>query len=182
MRSDDRQAAPIPLAAAGLAKIVSGGQTGVDRAALDVALEAGLPCGGWCPRGRRAADGPLPARYPLRETASARYEERTERNVLDSDATLILAHEPLRGGTALTERIRRKAKRPGLVCDPTDAALARKVALWIERHAIRTLNIAGPRETDGSVYATASRFLRLVLEPSLASPERGSATPGKRSK
>lgn len=73
-------------------RVISGGQTGVDRAALDVALELGLPCGGWCPAGRRAEDGPIPARYPLTETAGADYVERTRRNVVEADATLVLCH------------------------------------------------------------------------------------------
>src|SRR5438552_18876277 len=84
--------------------IHSGGQTGVDRAALDVALELGLPCGGWCPKGRRAEDGPIPARYPLIETSSPFYPQRTKRNVLDSDGTLILTFGCPTGGTALTIR------------------------------------------------------------------------------
>src|SRR5207248_6603939 len=86
-------------------KIVSGGQTGVDRAALDVALEVGLPCGGWGPQGRRAEDGPLPERYPLRETASAAYPARTARNVREADGTLILTRGEPDRGTALTARL-----------------------------------------------------------------------------
>src|SRR3989442_8006923 len=99
-------------------EIVSGGQTGVDRAALDTALALGLTCGGWCPRGRRAEDGPLPARYPLRETPSASYPERTEWNVRDSDGTLVLHHGRLRGGTALTNR---PDRAPGAEARPTGA-------------------------------------------------------------
>ena len=83
-------------------KIISGGQTGVDRAALDVALIAGIDCGGWCPLGRKAEDGPLPLHYPLTETESDDYALRTEYNIRDSDGTLILARRPLTGGTALT--------------------------------------------------------------------------------
>ena len=83
-----RAARPIPIG-----KIVSGGQTGVDRAALDVARELSLACGGWCPRGRRAEDGAIPARYPLVETPRAAYPQRTEWNVRDSDATLVLASD-----------------------------------------------------------------------------------------
>ena len=73
-----------------LAKIVSGGQTGVDRAALDVALDLSLPCGGWCPKGRKAEDGPIAAHYPLTETPLDSYPQRTEWNVRDSDGTLVL--------------------------------------------------------------------------------------------
>lgn len=75
-------------------KIVSGGQTGVDRAALDVALELGLPCGGWCPKGRKAEDGVIHSRYPLKETPSEEYNERTTWNVRDSDGTLIVSDAP----------------------------------------------------------------------------------------
>ena len=101
-----------------LERIVSGGQTGVDRAALDVALERGLPCGSWCPRGRLAEDGVIPPRYPLTEALTSSYSNRTELNVRDSDATLIVVHGPLRGGTALTKRQADKLGQPVLVVDP----------------------------------------------------------------
>ena len=146
-------------------RIVSGGQTGVDRAALDVAIECGIACGGWCPRGRKAEDGPIDARYPLEETASGRYVERTEWNVRDSDATLILARIPLEGGTALTERLARKAQKPLLVLDPwsrdTDAIVS-----WLEEGRYETLNVAGPRESRSpGVYEAALAFLRKALTP-----------------
>src|SRR5947209_13063019 len=95
-----------------VAKIVSGGQTGVDRAALDVALELGLPCGGWCPRGRRAEDGPLPARYPLTETSWEGYPQRTRWNVRDSDGTLILTRGQPDRGTALTIKLAQRLGKP----------------------------------------------------------------------
>lgn len=151
--------------------IVSGGQTGVDRAALDTALALGLPCGGWCPRGRRAEDGPLPTRYPLRETPSSSYPERTEWNVRDSDGTLVLHHGRLRGGTALTVRLARKQGRPAHLVDLLAAPNAPAVREWISRERIRKLNVAGPRESEHpGIQAQAARFLREVL---LSGPGRG---------
>src|SRR5437660_8666127 len=96
-------------------KLISGGQTGVDRAALDVALELGLPCGGWCPRGRKAEDGVIPDRYPLAETPSPSYRQRTRWNVRDSDGTLILVRGRPTGGTALTLASARRLGKPVLV-------------------------------------------------------------------
>src|ERR1700746_3926565 len=95
-----------------ISKIVSGGQTGVDRAALDVALDLGIACGGWCPKGRLAEDGPIPERYPLEETTLPFYPQRTERNVRDSDGTLVLTVGPPKGGTALTLVLARRQKKP----------------------------------------------------------------------
>ena len=150
--------------AAGLAEIVSGGQTGVDRAALDTALALGLPCGGWCPRGRRAEDGPLSARYPLRETPSSSYPERTEWNVRDSDGTLVLHPGRLRGGTALTVRLARRQGRPAMAVDLSAAPRVPAVQEWIARERIRKLNVAGPRESEHpGIYAQAAAFLREVL-------------------
>ena len=91
---------------------MSGGQTGVDRAALDIALEGGIDCGGWCPRGRRAEDGVIPLCYPLTECESKQYRVRTERNVLDSDATLIIKHGRLIGGSALTAQLANNINDP----------------------------------------------------------------------
>jgi hypothetical protein len=147
-------------------RIVSGGQTGVDRAGLDVALEMGIPCGGWCPRGRRAEDGPLPERYPLRETSSASYPERTERNVLDSDGTLVLHRGRPRGGTALTLRLAREHGRPALAVDLSAGPAATAVRDWITREGIRTLNVAGPRESEHpGIHDDAMALLREVLTP-----------------
>src|SRR5207302_8438813 len=98
-------------------RIISGGQTGVDRAALDVALELGLPCGGWCPRGRRAEDGPLDARYPLRETPWSGYPQRTGWNVRDSDGTLILTRGRPDRGTAYTAEVAGRLHKPCLILD-----------------------------------------------------------------
>jgi len=147
-------------------EVVSGGQAGVDRAALDTALDLGLDCGGWCPRGRRAEDGPLSARYPVRETPSDGYPQRTEWNVRDSDATLILHRGRLRGGTALTMRLARRLGRPTLAVDLSTATPAGAVREWLARERVRRLNVAGPRESEQpGIHAQAAAFLREVLGP-----------------
>jgi hypothetical protein len=130
------------------AKIVSGGQSGVDRAALDAAIELGIPHGGWCPRGRLAEDGPIPARYALQETDSPEYPVRTQQNVIDADATLILCRGEPAGGTDLTRRLAQRHRRPYLVVDLTGAADERAVRRWLDEHDVDVLNIAGPRESQ----------------------------------
>ena len=154
-------------------RIVSGGQTGVDRAALDAALALGIPCGGWCPKGRKAEDGPIPDRYPLAETPSARYAQRTRWNVRDSDATLILSPEPLEGGTALTLERARALNRPVFIADPFAPNAARAVRAWLQRARPATLNVAGPRESQHpGIHARALALLRAALAGLLAEPER----------
>ncbi len=145
-------------------KIISGGQTGVDRAALDVALELGLPCGGWCPRGRRAEDGVIAAIYPLQETDSDEYAPRTARNVLDADATLVITRgEPTRG-TALTVEIAKRAKRLYMIVDLARDTDAYAVRRWLLHGRVATLNVAGPRESSCSgIYDEARAFLRTLL-------------------
>ncbi len=145
--------------------IVSGGQTGVDRAALDVALELGIACGGWCPQGRRAEDGVIPARYPLRETEAAQYNVRTRRNARDSDGTLILNQGTLEGGTAYTRQVAAEYEKPCLLVDLDATSEPRGAIEWIHEHGIRTLNVAGPRESKRpGVYAQARVYLyRLFL-------------------
>jgi hypothetical protein len=141
--------------------VVSGGQTGVDRAALDVALELGLGCGGWCPKGRLAEDGRLPQRYPLRETPSAVYAQRTAWNVRDSDATLILTQGELAGGTAQTVEWARRLGRPALILDLTERPDPAIVRGWLRDRQVATLNVAGPRESrHPGIYAQAVAFLR----------------------
>lgn len=145
--------------------LVSGGQTGVDRAALDVALELGIPCGGWCPRGRRAEDGRIPARFPVKECTSRNYAVRTRRNVEESDGTLILSRGKLTGGTALTESIARQMGKPWLVIDLVAEFDARPVEEWIVENRIRTLNVAGPRESQQiGIFDQASEYLRQVIK------------------
>ena len=151
-------------AAPGLRKIISGGQTGVDRAALDAAQALGFETGGWCPKGRLAEDGAIPEAYPLTETGSAEYEERTRLNVRDSDATLILARGRLSGGTLMTAELARDLGRPHRIDDlnqsPDPAACVR----WIEGTGAEVLNVAGPRETGApGIHAEAAEYLRAVL-------------------
>ncbi len=141
-------------------KIVSGGQTGVDRAALDFALESGIPCGGWCPKGRLAEDGPIDSRYPLVENSSSEYAVRTRQNVLDSDGTLILKMGELSGGTAYTERCARSLERPCVVVSLDQELSPVEVLNWLEREGIQTLNVAGPRASkECGVYEAARTFL-----------------------
>jgi hypothetical protein len=143
--------------------VISGGQTGVDRAALDAALALHLPCGGWCPRGRPAEDGRLPARYPLREADSPEYPPRTEQNVRDADATLILNRGALAGGTAYTARMAHRHGKPCLIVD-LDTADAATIVAWLRAHHVDTLNIAGPRESSRpGIYTQASALLHSVL-------------------
>jgi hypothetical protein len=145
-------------------RLVSGGQTGVDRAALDVALELGLPCGGWCPKGRRAEDGPLPDRYPLQETTSTAYPQRTALNVRDSDGTLVLTRGTPDRGTALTIRLAERYRKPCLILDLAEAPTPQTVREWIAAQGIAILNVAGPRASSKpGVHAQTKDFLRAVF-------------------
>lgn len=145
-------------------KIISGGQTGVDRAALDVALELGLERGGWCPKGRRAEDGRIPDQYPLKETPSANYARRTGWNIRDSDATLILNEGALEGGTRLTGL---EAKRQGRRCkvvDLEDEQALELAALWLAEKPVTVLNVAGPRESGRpGIHDRAAHLLRRLF-------------------
>jgi hypothetical protein len=147
-----------------LTRLVSGGQTGVDRAALDVAIALGIPHGGWCPRGRRAEDGRIPDRYAVREHESAEYAARTERNVVDSDGTLVLAIGAPRDGSALTVRLAKRHRKPCLVVDLDAPPASATIVDWIALHAIRILNVAGPREsTHPGIGRRAMAYLERVL-------------------
>ena len=145
-------------------KIISGGQTGVDRAALDAAIELRITGGGWCPNGRASEQGAIPDHYPLTETPSADPAQRTEWNVRDSDATLIIARGKLTGGTALSQRFARSLDKPCLVVDEAGETSAATVRAWLDERAIKILNVAGPRTSnDPLVYELARQLLNKVL-------------------
>ncbi len=149
----------------GIAKVVSGGQTGVDRAALDAALALGLSCGGWCPKGRRAEDGVIPERYPLQEAPTEDYAERTELNVRDSDATLILTWGEPRTGTKLTMDIAKTLSKPCFVADLSRGVNLSAVRDWLFGARPETLNVAGPRASKNpKVYPAALKTLTALLK------------------
>ena len=146
-------------------KLVSGGQTGADRAALDWALDHGFACGGWCPRGRAAEDGPLDGRYPLAETPSVDYRQRTDWNVRDSDATVIFSlSKRLSGGSRETRDCARRRRKPCLHLHPHVDAPG-LLRAFLDAHRPKVLNIAGPR---ASKEPQVGAFVREVLDRVLA--------------
>jgi hypothetical protein len=127
-------------------KIVSGGQTGADRAALDWALSRKLPCGGWCPKGRKAEDGTIGSKYPLKESLSASYVQRTEWNVRDSDATVLFSlAAKLTGGPKKTVDFAKKQNKPWIHLVASEQDAARRLKDWLEDNVVEVLNVAGPR-------------------------------------
>jgi len=148
--------------------IFSGGQTGVDRAALDAAIAAGTPCGGWCPAGRVAEDGVLPEHYPLREVVNGGYRERTRANVLDSGGTLVIHAGELEGGTSQTVGFCRAHGKPCVLIDSnavTPEAGAAMVRRFVAHHRIAVLNVAGPRGSKHpKIYKYAFTLVTLVLK------------------
>lgn len=153
-------------------RIVSGGQTGADRAAWDAALEAGVPIGGWVPARRWAEDGPIPERYgELLETIETDVAVRTGRNVRNADATLLVSHGPLRGGSFLTIECARRLGRPHLHVDLDERrpATVDRITAWIHDHGVRTLNVAGPRASeDPSIYPAVHDLISKLLRRSPA--------------
>ncbi len=150
-----------------LTKIISGGQTGVDRGALDAAIAAGVSHGGYCPQGRRAENGAIPPRYRLTEMESCDYAARTVANVETADATLILTRgKALSGGTRLTHRLAQSSGNPLRVVDLTNHSVedVDAVRAWIVEHKIRVLNVAGPREsTAPGIQDEAKEFVGRLL-------------------
>jgi hypothetical protein len=152
-------------------KVVSGGQTGVDRAALDAAMALGLEVGGWCPRNRWSEDGPIPPQYPLCETRSPDVHVRTQRNVECSTATLVLTRGSPMGGTRYTVDIAQSVRRPLLV---VDLAAARDpvgdVVRWLLQVSPEVLNVSGPREsgapgiTDQASFVLYQAFQRALTQ------------------
>ena len=149
-------------------KIISGGQTGIDRAALDVALKNGIDCGGWCPTGRLDEFGRIPDRYPLKELEHGGFTERTLQNVKDSEGTLIICFRRLSGGTEQTVRFCVEQQRPHELIDASKISTekaARSIVKLVRTHKINILNVAGPRQSEWPegydyAYCALDIFLR----------------------
>lgn len=170
-------------------KIVSGGQTGPDRAALDVAIKLGIPHGGWCPRGRKAEDGDIPDLYQLQcptgdseDKETNIYNERTKLNIRDSDGTLILVPsipvpKTITDGTNLTIQEVKDKRKPYLMIDLSKVQDPDLVVRWVRSYKIKTLNIAGPRESQSpGVYAASFKFLEKTLSVLLAAKDESEAS------
>jgi len=125
-------------------KIISGGQTGVDRAALDFAIKYNISHGGYCPKGRLAEDGRIPSKYQLKETTSNQYQSRTKKNVINADATLIFHTGQLGTGSKLTEKYCKEANKLYRVININDFNID-KIKQFVNKMSIRTINIAGSR-------------------------------------
>ncbi|MBF0192064.1 MAG: putative molybdenum carrier protein [Magnetococcales bacterium] len=144
-------------------KIISGGQTGVDRAALDFAMSKGIAVGGWCPKGRKADDGPIEAHYPLRETPKSDYRQRTFWNMRDCDGALIFYRGELTGGTLLTVQLARSMRKLHRLIHLNRNADLDDIREWILDHRIRVLNVAGPRERGNrGIHAQTMAFLETL--------------------
>ena len=148
-------------------RIISGGQTGVDRAALDVALQHGVDCSGWCPAARLDEFSRIPDRYPVKELEQGSFAERTLQNVKDSDATLVIYFEKLRGGTEFTVEWCKQLLRPHKLIDAAKMSVedaAQSIVDFVREHKINILNVAGPRQSEWpGGYDYAFRVLELFL-------------------
>lgn len=151
-----------------ITKIVSGGQTGVDQAALDAAMVCKVAYGGWLPDKRMTEDGPLDARYTMDILKGGSYPDRTKKNVEDSDATLIISRGVMSGGTRLTYTIAKARNKPVLHIDVGRMATAeasQKIVEWLTYHKPEVLNVAGPRaSSDPAIYQNAHLLLCTVFK------------------
>lgn len=147
-------------------RIISGGQTGADRAALDFAIKMNLPHGGWVPKGRSAEDGPIPARYNLKEMPTKNFPQRTERNVKKADGTLIISHGKLTRGSDLTQKMAIKNNKPYLHIDLNETSIfeaAEQIIQWVMENRIGVLNIAGSRASkDPKIYRAVYEILETI--------------------
>ena len=149
-----------------ISKIISGGQTGVDRAALDAAIELDIEHGGFVPKGRLSEDGSIPLKYNIIELENEDYSARTLKNVQYSDGTLILHKGEISGGTALTEEfcyLEKKAVQTINILDEFKV-IQLNFNMWLETNIITILNIAGPRESEGQIYKKAKDLLIRLLK------------------
>lgn len=156
-----------------LTRIISGGQTGVDRGAQDAALDAGFPTGGWCPPGRKAEDGPIDARYPVVEMREGGYAERTTQNVIDSDGTVVIYFQRLSGGSKWTHRQCRARGKPVLLVDAEESSELQAfeaIVGFVAQHQIQTLNVAGPRQSSAP---RAREFAHRVIGRVIAAARLG---------
>lgn len=157
-------------------KIVSGGQTGVDRAALDAAIELKIPHGGWCPKGRRAElESVIPEKYILKETVSMEFEERTKLNINDSDGTLILVLNTsikVTDGTLLTIKTAQEMSKPCLIMDISKECDIERILEWVNENNIEILNVAGPRESQApGIYLSSFILLQEIFSSLLNKPQ-----------
>ena len=148
--------------------IISGGQTGVDQAALDAAISSGIRHGGWLPAGRKTEDGPLSTRYALVEMQTSSYPQRTRKNVMEAEATLIISGGQLTGGSALTAAIATELHKPCLHIDLNlldHLTAVTMVKRWLQEYGIDVLNVAGPRaSSDKTIYRDAYHLVAEVLK------------------
>lgn len=151
-----------------LTKIISGGQTGADQAAFDIAIKLNIPHGGWMPKGRLTEDGPLAEKYDLQEMPTDSYQKRTEQNVIDSDGTVIFSHGKLSGGSAFTGKMSEKHTRPWLHLDMDIMSVpyaSRMLQTWLIDNGIRVLNVAGTRASgDPEIYGMVTKVLESVFQ------------------
>jgi len=148
-----------------LRRIISGGQTGVDRGGLEAAMELGLEHGGTCPAGRRAEDGMIPERYVMEEHWNSAYPPRTKKNVADADATLILTlGTHVTAGTRLTARLAQESGKPWLAVNMESPQAVEKLLTWLQEVEPEVLNVAGARESKfRGIQRTAAAFLSIVI-------------------